>query len=54
MLVMPMAFILAVSLEILIEVVFALSDVDFLLMALFPPPQHLNISDILKARSWLY
>lgn len=35
MLVMPLAFILVVSLKMLIEVLFALNDVDFLLMILF-------------------
>lgn len=34
-LVMPLAFILVVSLKMLIEVLFALNDVDFLLMILF-------------------
>lgn len=54
MLVMPVAFIL-VSLKILIEVVFALNGVDFLLMTFFPPPvYHLNSLDTLKTRSWVH
>ena len=54
MLVMPMAFIPIVSLKILIEVVFARNDVDFLLMTSFSPLLHLNILDPLKTRTWVY